>query len=64
MSEQNKDAQAVLQWIQLGTVLLPQVMNLVLHYRQLSQSDNLSTEDKEQMKVNLRALKLPSWEEI
>lgn len=57
-------AEAVLQWMQLGLVVLPQIMNVVTHYRSLSESEALSETDKEQMKANLQALKLPEWDKI
>lgn len=56
--------QDVLQWVQLGMVLLPQLLNVISHYRDISKSGKLTETDKEKMKENLRDLKLPAWDDV
>ena len=63
-SNDAEKAEAVLQWMQLGMIVIPQIINVVTHYKSLSESEELSETDKEKMKANLQALKLPEWDNI
>lgn len=66
MGEDQKQTKSdeVLQWIQIGMVLLPQVLEVVSHYVAIGKSGALSETDKERMKQNLEKLKLPAWSDI
>ena len=65
MSDQKQPkSDEVLQWIQVGMVLLPQVLEVISHYAAIGKSGALSETVKERMKQNLENLKLPTWSEI
>ena len=53
-----------LTWISLGTTALPQILNVITHYKEMQNSGVLNETDKERMKQNLENLKLPDWETL
>ena len=57
-------ATSVLAWVNLTAAVLPKLIGLVQHYKELSDSPELKETDKKKMKENLSLLSLPNWDDI
>ena len=58
------DATKILQLLGALNTVIPNLMDIIMHYKTLSVSPELNETDKKQMKENLDRLKLPSWDSL
>ena len=58
------DATKVIQLLSALNVVIPNLMDIIIHYKTLAVSPELNETDRQQMKDNLDRLKLPSWDSL
>ena len=66
MGDNNSGTKAddVLQWMMVGQIIIPQIVNVISHYKELSNSEAVPETDKARMKANLNNLRLPKWDSV
>lgn len=55
-------AQDVLSWLSVGQAVIPQIAQVVVHYKQLSESGKLEETDVTKMQENLKELEFTDWD--
>jgi len=57
-------ALAILKGIQMFTAISPQLLELVLHYKELASGDKLDPVDKEKALKLLEDTAIPDWDNV
>ncbi len=54
----------IIQMLNALNVTIPNLIDIIVHYKTLAASPELNETDKQEMKKNLDRLKLPSWDSL